>query len=194
MKEELKCLLSQRERKICENRSLAPAAVIVPLYEKEGEWYLLFTKRTEKVREHKGQISFPGGARHQDDESLEVTALRECCEEIGLKGEDVEIVGQLDEVPTVASHYLILPFVAFIPYPYRFNPNPEEVEELLEVPLRVLLDRANFREEMQFHQGEFMPVYFYDCNGRVVWGATARVLKQFLELLSERIGQIASSG
>lgn len=163
---------------------MTSAAVIVPLFEKTGGWHILFTKRTEKVRDHKGQICFPGGTCYEGEDLLVFTALRESFEEIGLREEDVEILGELDEVTTVTTNYTISPFVAAIPYPYEFSPNPEEVEEIIEVPLSALLDRANFREESHMREGKLHPVYFYDYKGNVIWGATARILKQLLELVS----------
>lgn len=162
---------------------LAPAAVLLPLYEKGGEYYILFTKRTEKMQYHKGQISFPGGARHEEDQSLEDTALRETFEEIGVYPQDVEILGQLDSMATISSSFLIAPFVGLIPYPYKFVINPDEIEELVEVPISSLLDKNNYREELQIHQGKSYWVYFYQYQGKVIWGATARILKQFLDLV-----------
>jgi 8-oxo-dGTP pyrophosphatase MutT (NUDIX family) len=185
LKEWLRQILSRRERKSVEDQGLTPAAVLVPLYFKSGQWYLLFTKRTQRVNEHKGEISFPGGVRHEETEPLEQTALRESFEEIGLKAEDVEILGELDQVMTLTTNYAISPFVACIPYPYEFKLNPEEVEEIVEVPLSALRDRVNFREEYRFRQGKVFPVYFYHYREQIIWGATARILKQFLELVEE---------
>ncbi|TET39810.1 MAG: CoA pyrophosphatase [Dehalococcoidia bacterium] len=185
MKERIRRILSQREKQniVVTGAPLAPAAVILPLYHKEGEYHILFTKRTEKVEHHKGQISFPGGARHEEDRSLEDTALRETFEEIGVRPEDVEILGELDNMGTISSNFLITPFVALIPYPYEFTVNTDEIEELLEVPLSALLDEKNYREEFQIYQGIPYRGSFYEYRGKVIWGATARILKQFLDLV-----------
>ena len=185
MKERIRRILSQREKQniIATDAPLAPAAVILPLYQKEGEYYILFTKRTEKVEHHKGQISFPGGARHEEDRSLEDTALRETFEEIGVHPEDVEILGELDSMRTVSSSFHITPLVAVIPYPYEFTVNTDEIEELVEVPLSALLDEKNYREEFQIYQGITYWGSVYEYRGKVIWGATARILKQFLDLV-----------
>lgn len=174
--------LSQRQKNVYKAEGLTAAAVLIPLYEKAGKCYLVVTKRTEMVDHHKGQISFPGGARHAEDPTLRDTALRESWEEIGLNPKDVEILGELDDIPTYTTNFVISPFVGAIPYPYPFEVNPEEVEEVISVPLEVLLDKNNFREEMQFIDGMLVSQYFYHCGDQIIWGATARILKQFLEI------------
>jgi 8-oxo-dGTP pyrophosphatase MutT (NUDIX family) len=185
MKERIGEILSQREKRsiIVTDVPLAPAAVLLPLYHKEGEYHILFTKRTEKVEHHKGQICFPGGTLHPEDQSLLATALRETFEEIGVRPLDVEILGQLDNMGTVSSSFLITPFVGLIPYPYEFVVNSDEIEEVVEVPISALLDKGNYREEFQIHQGKNHLVCFYQYQGKVIWGATARILKQFLDLV-----------
>jgi len=181
-REAIRQALTQREKKVYEAEGLTPAAVLIPLYEKAGKCYLVVTRRTEMVDHHKGQISFPGGARHTEDPTLRDTALRETWEEIGLDPKDVEILGELDDIPTYTTSFVISPFVAAIPYPYHFEVNPQEVEEVISVPLEVLLDKGNFREEMQFIDGVLVAQYFYHCGDHIIWGATARILKQFLEV------------
>ena len=180
-REDVRHALSQRQKRAIGAEGFTPAAVLIPLYEKAGEHYLVVTKRTETVNDHRGQISFPGGVHQAGDESLMDTALRESWEEIGLNPKDVEILGELDSMCTFTTNYVVSPFVAAIPYPYQFKVSPEEVEEIIEVPLAALLDRSNFREELQPLQGELVPQYFYQYGDRVIWGATARILKQFLE-------------
>jgi 8-oxo-dGTP pyrophosphatase MutT (NUDIX family) len=132
---------------------------------------------------HKGQVCFPGGGCEEQDKSLLDTALRETFEEIGVRPQDVEILGQLDNMGTVSSSFLITPFVGLIPYPYEFVVNLAEIEEVVEVPISALLDKDNYREEFQIHQGKNHLVCFYQYQGKVIWGATARILKQFLELV-----------
>jgi 8-oxo-dGTP pyrophosphatase MutT (NUDIX family) len=180
-KEDVRHALSRRQKGAVEAEGFTPAAVLIPLYEKAGEHYLVVTKRTETVNYHRGQISFPGGVHQVGDESLMDTALRESWEEIGLNPRDVEILGELDSMCTFTTNYVVSPFVAAIPYPYEFRANPGEVEEIIEVPLAALLDRSNFREELQPLQGRLIPQYFYQYGDRVIWGATARILKQFLQ-------------
>lgn len=159
------------------------SAVLMPLFEKEGEYCMLFTQRSNKVAYHKGQISFPGGAHSEADSNLLDTALRESWEEIGLRPEDTTIVGELDDIPTATSVFVISPFVGIIPYPYTFTPNPNEIVDIFEVPLSVLADKANFRQEYEISNGVPSPVYFYYHDGRTIWGATASIVKQFLDIL-----------
>ncbi len=163
--------------------ALAPAAVLIPLCQNSGESYIIFTKRNELLNYHSGQISFPGGGWQEGDADMLETALRECWEEIGLQPDAVEVLGELDDMPTYTTNFLITPYVGFIPYPYNFLIRPEEVEEIIEVPLNVLLDARNFREELHPIEGVLVPHYFFDYGSRVIWGATARILKQFLEIV-----------
>ncbi len=167
-----------------DDSSHLPAAVLLLLLEKGGEYHVLFTRRTETLSHHKGQISFPGGACQGEDATLLETALRESREEIGLAPEDVEVLGELDDTLTYVSHYRITPFVAGIPWPYPFKPNPAEIAEIITVPLVALREKANFHEEIWVEGGISVTVPFYNYRGKVIWGATARILKQFLSLLS----------
>ena len=185
LKRKIKEILARRERRIINGENLIRAAVLIPIYEKAGEIYILFTKRTEEVEHHKGQISFPGGARSKEDKSLLDTALRESFEEIGLRPEVVEVLGELDDERTFSTNFIISPFVAFVPYPYQFKPNPEEVKELIEVPLSALLNQANFREELLTEGDNTFLSYVYLYQNQVIWGATARILKKLLDLLSD---------
>ena len=185
MKRRIRKILSQREKQsiVVADVPLTPATVLVPLYHKEGKYHILFTKRTEKVEHHKGQISFPGGACDPGDKSLADAALRETFEEIGVHPEDVEILGELDDADTLTSNFLITPFVALIPYPYEFALSSYEIEELIEVPIPALLDKGCYREEFHVHQGKPRWGCSYRYKDKVIWGATARILKQFLDLV-----------
>lgn len=147
----------------------------------------MFTKRTLKVKEHKGQISFPGGAYHDGDGTLVNTALRECAEEIGLMAEEVEVLGELDDTISRTSNFSITPFVALIPWPYQFRMDEGEVEELIEVPISALLDRGCQHQKTEIIDSEAVTSYFYHYQGRVIWGATARILKQFLDIYARII-------
>ena len=163
MKQRLRQLLSQRQKRYIVDTSRVPAAVLVPIYHKQGQYHILFTKRTDKVKTHKGQISFPGGAYEEVDRTLADTALRESTEEIGLRAEDVEILGELDDGFSIASNYTISPFVALIPWPYQFKLSEEETEEIIEVPISALLDKNNLREEIDTRDGEVVTSYYYHC-------------------------------
>jgi 8-oxo-dGTP pyrophosphatase MutT (NUDIX family) len=158
--------------------------VLIPLYKKQGEYYILFIQRTDRVRDHKGQISFPGGAYEEADDNLLQTALREAAEEVGLAAEDVEVLGELDDYRTIGSNYVISPFVARMPWPYQLKVDEWETEEVIEVPLSALLDKNNVSQDKDILEGEEIDQYYYHYQGKVIWGATARILNQFLGILA----------
>jgi 8-oxo-dGTP pyrophosphatase MutT (NUDIX family) len=159
------------------------AAVLVPLFLREETVHVVLTKRTEHVRTHQGQISFPGGAWEPQDGSLAQTALREAAEEVGLRREDVEVLGVLDDTPTAVSGFLVRPFVASIPYPYEFVQDVAEVAHLLAPPLEVFADPGRRRVQIREREGVRHPIYYFDVEGDVVWGATARMLIALVERL-----------
>jgi len=160
------------------------AAVLILIYDKRGEPHALFTLRTYLVETHKGQISFPGGAADPDDDDLRFTALRETFEEVGVRPEDVEVAGQLDDWVSI-SGFVVSPFVGFLRrVPYRFRPNRQEVAELIEVPLSHLLDDSNVTEEVRHVDGRDVLMHSYVFKKHVIWGLTARILRQFLDLLA----------
>lgn len=176
--------LTSRKRRIIDHPSYARAAVLVPLFNKDGTCHLLVTKRTDLVKHHKGEISFPGGMVDDGDVSLEKTALREAYEEVGLKEKDVQILGALDDIMTV-THFIVSPFVGLFPYPYPFQPSPIEIAELIEVPLSFLLNRENCQDQEITRMGRREIIHAYQFGEHMIWGATARILKQFLDLITE---------
>ena len=184
MRRRLRQALSQRQKQHIVNANLVRSAVLLPTYYKQGQYYLLFTKRTQEVKDHKGQISFPGGAYQEEDGTLANTALRESAEEIGLMAGDIEILGELDDFVTQVSSYIISPFVAIIPWPYQFKVNRKEIEELIEVPISALLDMGRLHLESGIIDDEEVTSFFYPYQGRVIWGATARILSQFLDIFA----------
>ena len=184
MEKEIKKTLASRTKKYLPDHRLRRAAVLIPLFKKTGEYHILFTKRTEKVAHHKGQISFPGGQQDKKDPDLLTTALRETEEEMGIAPRDVQILGELDDFCTASTDFCISPFVGLIPYPYPFRVNPHEIAEVIEAPLRVLRQENQMRQEIFLRDGEPFPVYFYEYQDYTIWGATARILKEFLDLLS----------
>ena len=181
LKNKAREVLSGRIRGMILREDLVPAAVLIPLFKKNGQHHVLFTKRTETVEHHKGQISFPGGMKEEQDRDLEQTVLREVFEEIGLLGKDVDIVGELDDMETVTK-FKVTPFVGFIPYPCEFAVCKEEIEELIEVPFSFFLDKSNCKEEEWFHDGMIRNIYVYQYDHYRIWGATARILKRFIDL------------
>ena len=162
-----------------------PAAVLVPLYRAEKDWHLLFTRRTDALKQHSGQVSFPGGAADADDRDAVFTALRETQEEIGVQPADVQVIGQLDELLTI-TQYRVKPVVGVIPYPYHFQLNPLETAAIFGVPLHWLADAANCEMQQRAHPvtGRMVDVIFYKAwEGHVIWGATARMVHGMLGLL-----------
>ncbi len=185
MKQQLQQVLTQRQIKRIISPGRIVSAVLIPIYCKDGQYHILFTQRTDRVKTHKGQISFPGGAHEETDKSLVDTALREAQEEIGLKMADVEVLGELDDINSATTDYTISPFVAVIPSPYQFILNEEEAAELIDVPISALLDRRCVRQETETYDGETLTTYFYQYHDKVIWGATARILNQFLNIFAE---------
>jgi 8-oxo-dGTP pyrophosphatase MutT (NUDIX family) len=180
--EDLKHILADRQKVRIDESSHLPAAVLLLLLKEGGEYHVLFTRRTENLTHHRGQISFPGGAYQNGDRSLLETALRECHEEMGIAPRDVAVLGELDDTLTYVSHYHITPFVGIIPWPYPLMPNPAEIAEVITAPLVALREKASFREEVRVEEGIEVTVPFYIYKGKVIWGATARILKQLLTL------------
>ncbi len=162
-----------------------PSAVLVPLLERDGEARLVLTKRPETMRWHRGEIVFPGGKFDPStDHDLRDTALREAREEIGLRPEDVEIVSRLDGVATVASRFTIAPYVGFLRGEPVLTPNPVEVDRVFDVPLSELMDHEVYREERWDMFEADHPMPFYELADETVWGATARILTDFLAHLA----------
>jgi 8-oxo-dGTP pyrophosphatase MutT (NUDIX family) len=159
------------------------AAVLLPLYRHNGDYGVIFTQRSQLVSHHRGQIAFPGGGYEPHDASLQHTALRESAEEIGLQPTDVQILGQLDDLLTSNSNYLVRPFVGTIPYPYPFQIDQRETACIIEVPLTFLRQYNPATEEVREHEGRRVQSFFFAYEEHLIWGATAKILKQFLDLL-----------
>jgi len=176
-------MLSSRKRRMISHPPFSHAAVLVPLFQKDGNCHLLFTKRSEQVKYHKSEISFPGGVVDEEDRELIHTALREAHEEIGLKESDVQIIGVLDDIVTI-TEFIVTPIVGLFPYPYPFKVSEGEIAELIEVPLTSLLMEDCLSEREIFRGGQREVVFAYQYGDHVIWGATARILKQFLDLIT----------
>lgn len=165
-------------------KGLLPAGVLAPLFVAQGEVHLLFTQRTMHLKDHQGQISFPGGVRDPGDRDLLATALRETQEEIGLNPEIVEILGNLSPLATVTG-YWINPFVALIPHPCDFRLNHREVKRLLIFPVTAFFPPQRWSTGPYTYQGRTVQVCCWKHQGTVIWGATARMLLDFLGRLGE---------
>lgn len=162
------------------------AAVLI-LFTRQGRtWSIVFTRRTDQVEHHKGQVSFPGGACDPGEASPEQTALREAEEEIGLKRADVRLLGRLNDVATITG-YRVTPVVGVMPSGYPLVPAPQEVERIFTIPLTWLAQGLN-REERSFTPGgeqrPFPVVIYHAYDGEVLWGASARILLNLLEVLA----------
>lgn len=157
-----------------------PAAVLIALFVREDTVHVVLTKRTDNVRTHQGQVSFPGGSFEASDGTLERTALRESFEEVGIDPAHVRVLGVLDDLPTFVSGFLVRPFVAEIPHPYEFIPDTSEVDHIFSPPLAIFADGSRRREEIRERDGRSFVMTSYDVDGNVVWGATARMLEQLV--------------
>lgn len=160
------------------------AAVIAPVIEREDDPSVLFTKRADHLPDHPGQMSFPGGGHEPHDADLRATALREANEEIGLERPEVEFVGRLDDIRTVTA-YSVRPFVARIA-DREYEPSDQEVAEIAALSLSDICDLANYESERRDHPyyGDIR-LHFFSVDGFTVWGATARMLVQFLDLATD---------
>jgi 8-oxo-dGTP pyrophosphatase MutT (NUDIX family) len=175
--------LGTRVRRVVPPGPLVRAAVLVPLVDR-GEAHLAFAQRTDRVGHHAGQISFPGGRIDPGDADELQAALREAEEEVGLGRALVEPLGLLDDTETFATQYVITPWVGVIREAVAWQPDGEEIEKVIEVPVAALLADGCFRVEQWERNGVLRDVYFYDYPGAMIWGATARILKQYLDLIA----------
>jgi len=172
--------------------SARPAAVLLPIFEADSDARLVLTKRPETMPSHRGEIAFPGGKLEAEhDASLRDAALREAWEEIGLDPAAVEVVAELDRITTVASRFVLTPFVGLLAEPPTLHPDPTEVVRVFDVALSELLDDAVFREErwdvpadLGVTPGLDRPIHFFELADETVWGATARILAGFLAHLT----------
>ncbi|MCH7841755.1 MAG: CoA pyrophosphatase [Chloroflexi bacterium] len=182
----LKRALANRVVERVDAAGLTPSAVMVLFYPKDGEYCILLNKRSEQVEHHKGEISFPGGARDPEDRDALETALRETEEEMGIKREDITVIGEMDEVAT-RSNFRVQVFAGTIEYPYTFNPSAIEIAEVLEFPVPALIDPANRRVETRWENGQPVTSYSYVHGEHVVFGATARILQSCIDILDDRL-------
>ena len=188
LRRRLDAALSRHPRVALDRSDLISAAVLLPITDHGGP-HVLFTKKSEAVPHHKGQFSFPGGICEERDASRVETALREAWEEVGIPADAVEVLGLLDDTATRATPFVITPVVGIIRGALDFKPDGREIERVIEVPLDLLRDPTIFRTEIWERGGEPHPVHFYQVSVEdVVWGATARILKQFLELVDQPEG------
>ncbi len=158
-----------------------PAAVLVPLYVQDGHLHAVFTRRRDDLRRHAGEVSFPGGREDEDDADLQVTALREAEEEIGLPRDAVRVLGALQPTPTIATNYAVYPFVGLIEPGHVWVPSDREVAAILELKLHDL--HAGHGRQRLIRRGVPFRTDVYVVGDDLIWGATARILHDLLERL-----------
>ena len=189
--QQISTLLDSRNPRRLNQEHKGRAAVLMPIFQGGPGCFFLLTLRTDKVETHKNQISFPGGVQAPEDQNLLHTALRETWEEIGLAPGKVSILGKFDEYYSVTG-LIVTPFAGWIEPPHSLTPNPDEVEEVLQVPWSIFRDSQLLRVEMKRRFEQERKIYFYQFREKEVWGLTAQIIHDFLKLIEplERPGNI----
>jgi 8-oxo-dGTP pyrophosphatase MutT (NUDIX family) len=182
MKEHIRDRLATLKPRQMVNGFTREAAVLIPVLQREHKYHFLLTRRTEEVQTHKGQISFPGGMR-EGKEDLVRTALRETFEEVGIPEDRIEILGRFHDYISITG-YRVTPFAGFINGPFTLNPQVREVAAVIQVPFRIFLDPGRLRIEKRTIRNEESDVYYYSYGSHQVWGLTARIIKDFLDVLN----------
>ena len=180
----IKDALARRNPVTAAPEGLMPAAVMLLLYRKGDDYCVLLNKRSMTVEHHKGEMSFPGGAKDPEDADFEATARRETYEEMGIAPDDITLLGRLDDNVT-RSNFLVKVFVGTIPYPYDFRPSSIEIAEVVEIPLGVLRDPASWRWDSRIEDGKRVALRSYGYREHLVYGATAKILDQFLDVVED---------
>lgn len=159
-----------------------PSAVLLMLYDHGGEPGLVFTKRSEHVRHHKGEISFPGGGMEPADRTLRDTAIRETVEELGVDADDIAIIGDMAEMLTYVTGFLVKPYVAHVPAREAYAHSEAEIAEVLRVPLRTLAEVG--REAEWEVRGFRFTTNVFEVGSNVIWGATGKIVRDFLDVVA----------
>jgi len=158
------------------------SAVMMPLLLVNDEWHVLFTRRSNTLQDHKGQVSFPGGAADEMDIDSENTACRELEEEIGIHQKNVKILGRMTEMPTI-TQFLVTPVIGVVSWPTEIRPNPTEVDRVFTIPLCWLADPSHHEERFYCLSdgSEHLVIFFDEYDGELLWGVTARIVLNFLQ-------------
>lgn len=178
--------LGAYDRRTLEVPSRTRAAVLVPLFEREGEAWVVLTRRTASMSTHAGQISFPGGSADPGEDDLWDTARRETCEELGVAPGDVARFGVLDDYPTYSSGFIVSAYVGSIVPPELWSHSEREIDEVIELPLRRLAEVG--RMEVWERDGIRFPMHLFDIDGHRVWGVTAYILRRFFDVAGHAVG------
>lgn len=192
LRDRLAAVFAGRPKDAVDPDGRVPAAVLILIFERNGEPWMVFTRRTQHVRHHKGEISFPGGARDPEDSDLAATAVRETVEELGIDGSTIDIVAELDDFPTFVTNYVVTPFVGLIPAQHSFRHSEREIDEVIELPVREMA--RTLRMEDWSDRGGRYPMYFYETRGYTIWGVTGYILARFLDLAGEALGIVSEPG
>ena len=161
------------------------ASVVIPIYETADDLSIILTKRAQTVSNHKGEVSFPGGMFEEEDGDRMVTAVRECCEEIGVQKKDIDILGRIDDMYTMTG-FCVRPYVGAIPHPYQFRTSPREVAYIISLPFRFLQDvKPGLEEANRGGHAEKVPSFYYE--GDRIWGATCRMLLRLRRIVNGTI-------
>jgi 8-oxo-dGTP pyrophosphatase MutT (NUDIX family) len=167
-----------------EGVELTPAGVLIALTEIDGALHVVVTKRTDEMRKHAGQMSFPGGRVEPGDADTLEAALRESCEEVALHPDDVEVYGSFLTMPTITG-YQVTAHVGAFEQPYELDPNPAEIAAIVEVPLEALFEPGAYSMEKRRYNEKLFTVHFFEYEGYVIWGVTGFIMRQFLDYLSQ---------
>lgn len=174
-------ILNRRTPRTITGEDFRAASVLAPIQQRPDGDHLILTLRSENLSSHSGQVAFPGGRVDPHDESPAAAALREAHEEVGIEPDHVRILGQLDQV-VAGYNFLVTPFVGTIPYPYEFRLNPMETAAVFSVPIRALLNQGALSIDSRLSRRRG-PIYHFQYEEWDIWGATARMVKQLLELV-----------
>ncbi len=185
LRESIARALGEHQRTIVDVPERRKAAVLIMLFERNGEPWVVLTRRTDTVSTHKGEISFPGGAHDDVDPDTWVTAVRESEEELGVDPAGLTMLGAMDDYPTFSSGFIVSPYVAAVE-PQDWVPHDAEIAEVIELPLRRLAELA--RMEVWEREGVRFPMHIFDVDGHYVWGVTAFIMRRFLDIVGPSLG------
>ena len=183
--ESIRSSLQRREPSFEAIDGSSPAAVLIPLQYHDDDWNVILNVRSQTVGQHQGEVAFPGGKLEQSDPDMLACALRETWEEMGVRPEDVDVLGRLDAVLT-RTNFLVWPAVGTISHPYDFTVDAREVAEVIEIPLRRLLDGEAVRHEARLEEsGALIKRVAYAHHQHLVFGATAWILAQLVDVVQQ---------
>lgn len=175
---QLKYALNNRKPRTIQQSDLKPASVLIPLVYHNNNVYVLLTKRTNKVGTHKGEVSFPGGSIDATDTTPLDAAIRETNEEIGINHDEINIIGEFDNFVSIYG-FLVYTFVATIDYHDNFNFNKNEIESIFYAPLDLFIEEKYDKVDYYNYKDKNYAIYYYNYDGYVIWGLTARILTDF---------------